>query len=151
MLLTAGLDGRRMGQLVGVFPSIMAAGELVCRRRSTKPLARAGWDVFERGKIGALAVAGAPVAGANGIGKQGRFEGRAHESAGRVWEVGGRRRRVGEDISLGEAFSAHLLLDFRLDGVEGEVFPAVLCLKLGEGEAVLQATSNLQMGRKKRR
>jgi hypothetical protein len=90
-------------------------------------------------------MAGGAVARGYCVGKEGCLERRAHESTGSwIWEVGGRGRRVGKHIAVDDAASSHLLLHSRLDGVEGEIFPAMLSLELRKGETILQTTGNLK-------
>lgn len=125
-----------MGQLVAILPSSVAKG-LVRSWRTSKSFAGARRDGFEGSKVGALAVASAAVAGADSVGKQGRFEGRAHESARGVWEIGCAGGGVGEDIAFSEALPSDLLLELGFDAVEGEILPAMLGLELGESETVL--------------
>jgi hypothetical protein len=52
-------------------------------------------------------------------------------------------------VTLEGTLATNLFFELGLDGVEGEVFPAMLGLELGEGEAVLQVTGDLE--RKKKR
>lgn len=47
-------------------------------------------------------------------------------------------------VTLEGSLATDLLLELRLDGVEGEVFPAMLGFELGEGETVLQVTGDLE-------
>lgn len=91
-------------------------------------------------------MAGASIAGTNGIRKDRCLERGAHECFCRVGEIGSAGRGVGQDIALVELLAANLFLHLGFDGVEGQVFPAMLGLELGEGEAVLQTTSNLYNG-----
>ena len=47
-------------------------------------------------------------------------------------------------VTLEGSLATNFLLELGLDGVEGEVFPAMLGFELGEGETVLQVSGNLE-------
>lgn len=77
---------------------------------------------------------------------KGFFERKAHEGTSReAWGVGGGDK--GEHVAVDDAASSHLLFHSRLGGVEVEVFPAMLDLQMCEGEAILQATGNLEQNK----
>lgn len=73
-----------------------------------------------------------------------RFEGQAHKVVGGARNAGGKRSRVGKGVTFSEALLSYLF-ENRFDGVEREVFPAMLGLESGEGEEVLQAASKLRV------
>ena len=87
--------------------------------------------MIERCKVGAFSVAGAPIAGPDGIGKEWCLERRAHERFAGIWQIGDAGGRVGVDVAVAEALSSYLLFHFRFDGIECQVFPAMLGLELG--------------------
>lgn len=128
--LPAGLDGRGLCQLIvaGVVPGDMAGEGLVGGRGQAVALGGAGEEVevvIEARHVGAFAMAGAAVAGADGVGEQGGFQGRAHQGPRGVGEVGGTRGRVGQYLAIGQAFAsdgglvlAKFFLVFGFDYVE---------------------------------
>lgn len=76
---------------------------------------------MEGGVVGALPVSRAAAGGVEGVGEEGRFERGGAEDGARVGEVGGGARGgVGEHVAGGGgALAAQVLVDFRLDQVEG--------------------------------
>lgn len=103
----------------------------------TEPLAGTRLGLLERGHISALPVPRTAVAGTDCIGKEGSFERGAHQRPRGVWEVRSVGRGVGQHIALVVSFATDLFLEFRLDRVQGEVFPAVFRLELRQRKAVL--------------
>ena len=58
--------------------------------------------------------------------------------------TGGGRGCVGDGvIARGRSLATEVLLDLGLNGIETEVFPAILDLDIGKGKAFLQGTSHL--------
>lgn len=51
-------------------------------------------------------------------------------------------------VALEGTLATNLFFELGLDGVEGEVLPAMLGLELGESEAILQVTGDLEQRKK---
>lgn len=152
--LPARLDGGRLCQLAvaGIGPRDMAGKGLVGGRRHSVSFCRAGQGevVIEGGYVGAFAVPCAPVAGADGVGEQGRLQGRAHQGSCGVWKVGGTGGGVGKDLAFCQAFASEgglvlseLFFVLWLNHIERQVLPTPFGLELGQCKVALQAAGHL--------
>lgn len=122
-------------------------------RRGSELFARAAQSqtgAVEGSQVCPLSVPARAIARTHGIAEQGRLERATHEGiavvvsrrgVGQIRATG--RRRIGVNVGIESSAAAEFLLKLGLDGVEGEVFPAVLCLERSESEAALEMTGNL--------
>lgn len=128
--LPAGLDGGGLRELMvaAIAPGDVAREGLVCGGRQPVAFGRTGGEaevVVKARNVSSFSVAGAAVAGANGIGEQGNLQGRAHQGPCGVWQVGCTGGGIGQHLAVGQTLSsygglvlAQLFLVLGLDHVE---------------------------------